>query len=157
MNNTKDLSSNPFMHASALPFQAPDFTKIKDSDFEPAFEEGFKEQLTAIEKITQNPEAPTFENTLVEMEKSSPLLRRVNGVFSMLSGANTDSVLQKLNEVISPKLAAQQDAIYLNEKLYQRIKTIYQKKDELKLDNESTRLLEYYYTQFIRAGANFRK
>ena len=154
MENAKDLASNPFMHASTLPFQAPDFTKIKDSDFAPAFEEGFKEDLAEIEKIANNPEAPTFENTLVAMEKSGELLRRVNGVFNMLSGANTDSVLQKLSEDIAPKMAAQQDAIYLNKKLYERIKTIYQKKDELNLDKESARLLEYYHTEFIRAGAN---
>ena len=154
MENTKDLASNPFMHASTLPFQAPDFTKINDSDFAPAFEEGFKNQLSEIEKIADNQEAPTFENTLVAMEQSGVLLRRVNGVFNMLSGANTDSVLQKLNEDIAPKLAALQDAIYLNEKLFDRIKTIYQKKDELNLDKESARLLEYYHTEFINAGAN---
>ena len=154
MENEKDLASNPFMHASTLPFQAPDFTKIHDSDFAPAFKEGFREQLAEIEKIAQNTESPTFENTLVALEKSGQLLNRVNGVFSMLSGANTDSVLQKLNEEIAPKLAAQQDAIFLNEKLYERIKAIYQKKDELKLDKESAWLLEYYHLQFIRAGAN---
>jgi peptidyl-dipeptidase Dcp len=154
MENENNLTSNPFMQPSALPFQVPDFTKIKDSDFAPAFEEGFKEQLAEIEKITQNPEAPTFENTLVALEKSGQLLRRINGVFNMLSGANTDSVLQKLNEDVAPKLAAQRDAIYLNEKLYERFKTIYEKKDELKLDKESTRLLEYYHTRFVSAGAN---
>ncbi len=154
MGNEKDLASNPFMHASTLPFQAPDFTKIKDSDFAPAFKEGFKEHLAEIEKIANNPEVPTFENTLVALEKSGDLLRRVNGVFNMLSGANTDSVLQKLNEDIAPKLAALQDAIYLNQKLYERVKSIYQKKDDLKLDKESARLLEYYYTEFVLAGAN---
>lgn len=154
METEKDLASNPLMHASTLPFQAPDFTKIKDSDFEPAFNEGIKEQLAEIEKITENTEAPTFENTLVALEKTGQLLTRVNGVFNMLSGANTDSVLQKLNEEMAPKLAAQQDAIYLNQKLYERIKTIYQKKDELKLDKEAAWLLEYYHVQFIRAGAN---
>jgi peptidyl-dipeptidase Dcp len=152
-----DLASNPFMHASTLPFQAPDFKKIKNSDFAPAFKEGLNEQLTEIEKIANNPEAPTFENTLVALEKTGQLLRRVNGVFNMLSGANTDSVLQKLSEDIAPKLAAQQDAVYLNDKLYERIKTLYQKKDELKLDKESSRLLEYYHTQFVRAGANLSK
>ncbi|MGB8490093.1 MAG: peptidyl-dipeptidase Dcp [Bacteroidales bacterium] len=154
MENTKDLASNPFMHASTLPFQAPDFTKIHDSDFAPAFEEGLKRNLAEIEKIADNREAPTFDNTLVAMEKSGELLRRVNGVFNMLSGANTDSVLQKLNEDFAPKLAALQDAIYLNSKLYDRIKTIYGKKAELNLDKESARLLDYYHTEFIRAGAN---
>jgi peptidyl-dipeptidase Dcp len=150
----EDLASNPFMHPSSLPFQAPDFTKIKDSDFAPAFDEGFKIDSAEIEKIASNPEPPTFENTLVALEKSGELLRRVNGVFNMLSGANTDSVLQKLSEDIAPRMAAQSDAIYLNNKLYERIKTIYQKKDELRLDKESLRLLEYYHTEFIRAGAD---
>ncbi len=95
MESTKDLASNPFMHVSTLPFQAPDFTKIGDSDFAPAFKEGFKEDSAEIETIANNQEAPTFDNTLVALEKSGQLLRRVNGVFNMLSGANTDSVLQK--------------------------------------------------------------
>jgi peptidyl-dipeptidase Dcp len=154
MENTKDLASNPFMHASTLPFQAPDFTKIKDSDFAPAFEEGFREQLAEIDSIANNPEPPTFDNTLVALEKSGKLLRRVNGVFNMLSGANTDSVLQSLNEDIAPKLAALKDAIFLNDKLFERFETIYQKKDELNLDKESVRLLEYYNTEFKLAGAS---
>jgi len=154
MENGKDLASNPLMHVSTLPFQAPDFTKIKDCDFAPAFEEGFKEQMAEIEKISRYPEVASFENTIVALEKSGQLLRRVNGVFSMLSGANTDSVLQKLNEDVAPKLAALQDAIYLNEELYERVKAIFQKKDGLNLDKESSWLLEYYYTHFIRAGAN---
>ncbi len=154
MENAQDLASNPFMQASTLPFQAPDFTKIKDSDFAPAFEEGFKKQLAEIEMIANNPEPPTFENTLSALEKSGVLLRRVNGVFNMLSGANTDSVLQKLNEDVAPKLAAQQDAIYLNQKLFERVETIYQKKDDKSLDKESLRLLKYYHDEFIRAGAN---
>jgi peptidyl-dipeptidase Dcp len=149
-----DLSSNPFMQPSTLPFQAPDFTKIKSTDFSPAFEEGLRQQLAEIDSIAKNPEAPTFENTLVALEKSGQLLRRVNGVFNMLSGANTDSVLQKLNEEIAPKLASIQDAVYLNDALYARFKSIYQKKDSLKLDKESMRLIEYYNVQFNRAGAN---
>ena len=154
MENEKDLASNPFMKASTLPFQAPDFNKIKDSDFAPAFEEGFRQQLAEIDSIANNPEPPTFENKLVALEKSGVLLRRVNGVFNMLSGANTDSVLQKLNEDIAPKLAAQQDAIFLNDNLFKRIETVYNKKDDLKLDKESLKLLKYYHDEFIRAGAN---
>ncbi|HKK40870.1 MAG TPA: peptidyl-dipeptidase Dcp [Bacteroidales bacterium] len=154
MENEKDLASNPFMHASTLPFQAPDFNKIKDSDFAPAFEEGFRQNLEEIEKIADNPEPATFDNTLVALEKSGELLRRVNGVFNMLSGANTDSVLQNLNEQIAPRLAAQQDAIFLNGKLFERIESLYKKKDDLNLDKESTRLLEYYHNEFLRAGAS---
>jgi peptidyl-dipeptidase Dcp len=149
-----DLSTNPFMKASTLPFQAPDFTKIKNTDFSPAFEEGIKQQLAEIDSISKNPQPPTFENMLVALEKSGQLLSRVNGVFNMLSGANTDSVLQKLNEEIAPKLASIQDAVFLNNTLYERFKKIYEKKDQLNLDKESARLLEYYHKQFIRAGAD---
>ena len=154
MGNSGDLESNPFMHASVLPFQAPDFKKIKDSDFAPAFEKGLKEYMSEIDSIANNPELPTFKNTLVSLEKSGGLLRRVNGVFELLSGANTDSVLQRLSEEIAPKLAALHDAIYLNNNLYKRLKAIYQEKNDLNLDKESERLLEYYYTKFINAGAN---
>lgn len=154
MDNATDLASNPFMTESTLPFHAPDFSKIKNSDFAPAFEEGLKQHLAEIEEIANNQETPTFENTLVALEKSGQLLRRVNGVFNMLAGANTDSLLQKLSEEIAPKLAAQQDAIYLNDKLYSKVKALYEKKSELKLDKESQRLLEYYHNQFIRSGAN---
>lgn len=154
MKNKANLADNPFMKASTLPFQAPDFTKIKDSDFEPALLEGIKEQLDEIDKIANNMEEPTFENTLVELEKSGQLLTRVDYVFEMLSGANTDSLLQNLQEKIAPKMAAQHDAIFLNPKLFGRIKQIYQKKNELNLDPESARLLQYYYDEFVRAGAN---
>ena len=154
MENNANLANNPFIHASTLPFQAPDFNKIKDSDFEPAFEEGIKRQLAEIDQIANNKEEPTFENTLVALEKSGQLLNRVDYVFEMLAGANTDSVLQDLQEKIAPKLAAQHDAITLNSKLFERIKQIYQKKDGLKLDSESAHLLQYYYDEFVRAGAN---
>ena len=154
MENNTALASNPFMEPSTLPFQAPDFTKIKDSDFAPAFDEGIKRQLEEVENIANNAEAPTFENTLVALEESGQLLHRVNHVFNMLSGANTDSVLQNLQEKIAPRLAAQQDAIYLNTKLFERIKTLYQKKNALNLNAESARLLDYYEKEFVRAGAN---
>ncbi|HKI89347.1 MAG TPA: peptidyl-dipeptidase Dcp [Draconibacterium sp.] len=154
MENNTNLANNPFMHASTLPFQAPDFNNIKDSDFEPAFNEGIKRQLAEIDQIANNKEEPTFENTLVALEKSGQLLTRVDNVFEMLTGANTDSVLQNLQEKIAPKLAAQRDAITLNSKLFERIKQLYQKKDELKLDPESARLLKFYYDEFVRAGAN---
>jgi peptidyl-dipeptidase Dcp len=150
----KSSMENPLLKPSTLPFQAPDFTKITDSDFAPAFEQGIKNQLAEIDTIANNPEKPTFENTLVALEKSGQLLTRVTNVFEMLAGANTDSVLQSLQEEFAPKLAAQQDAIFLNSKLYDRIKTIYSQKDSLKLDPESVRLLDYYHEEFMRAGAN---
>ncbi|HPF52234.1 MAG TPA: dipeptidyl carboxypeptidase II, partial [Draconibacterium sp.] len=124
---------NPFMKASTLPFQAPDFSKIKNEDFAPALDEGIKQQLATIEEIANNQEEPTFENTLVALEKSGDLLNRTLLVFSMLSGANTNDTLQNLQEEYAPKLAGLQDALTLNDNLFARIKTIYQKKDELNL------------------------
>ena len=150
----KSSMVNPLLSPSTLPFQAPDFTNITDSDFAPAFDMGIKDQLAEINKIADNPEKPTFENTLVALEKSGQLLTRVNNVFGMLAGANTDSVLQKLQEDIAPKLASLRDAVFLNSNLYERLKTIYSQKGKLDLDPESARLLEYYHEEFIRAGAN---
>lgn len=145
--------SNPFLNQSKLPYQAPDFDHIKDSDFKPAFEEGMKIHLEEIHKIANNTEAPTFENTLVAMEKSGEMLTRVNRIFGLLTGANTNDNLQKLQEEIAPKLAAHQDAISLNPELFKRIESIYNTREKLKLDSESKRLIEYYYQTFVLAGA----
>ncbi len=145
--------TNPFFEASTLPFQAPEFDKIKDSDFQPAIEKGIAEQRAEIEKIADNPDAPTFDNTLVALEKSGRLLTRVSRVFFALTGANTDPTLQKVQEEQAPKFAALSDAMYLNTKLFQRVETIYNERDKLKLDPESERLVEYYYQQFVHAGA----
>lgn len=146
-------SSNPFLQPSTLPLQAPDFSKIKDSDFKPAIEEGMKQQQAEIQKIADNPAAPTFENTLVAMEKSGQLLSRAGHVFNLLSAANTNPELQKIQEEEAPKFSANTDAIYLNSKLFKRVAAIYQQRDALKLDAESKRLVEYYYQQFELAGA----
>src|ERR1019366_10248428 len=112
---------NPFYAASTLPYQAPPFDKIKDSDYQPAFEAGMAQQLKEIQAITDNPAAPTFENTLSPLEKSGALYNRVQQVFDGVSQANTNPALQKVDEIESPKRAAQDDAIYLNEKLFQRV------------------------------------
>lgn len=149
----KIAPDNPFLQQSTLPFQAPDFTKIKDADFQPAFEEGRQQQMKEIDAIANNPEAPTFDNTLVALEKSGQMLARVKGVFYLLSGANTNGELQRIEEEESPKLAAHQDAIYLNKKLFERVKAIYGKRESLGLDAESLRLVEYYYQKFLLAGA----
>ncbi len=154
LQNNDDMSNNPFLHASTLPYQTADFAKIKDADFKPAIEEGIKQQLEEIGKIAENPDAPTFDNTLVELEKSGQMLHRVNGVFNLLSGANTDSVLQKVSEEVAPELAAANDAIFLNTKLFKRVEAIYDQRTQLKLDAESNRLVEYYYQKFVLSGAN---
>ncbi|MDQ6813006.1 MAG: peptidyl-dipeptidase Dcp [Bacteroidota bacterium] len=145
--------TNPFFTASTLPYQAPPFNKIKDTDLKPALNQGMKEQLEEIEKIANNNAAPTFENTLVAMEKSGQLYTRVNNVFNLLTGANTNPYLQGIQEEMAPKQAAHQDAISLNLKLFKRIESIYNSRNNLKLDAESKRLVEYTYQQFLLAGA----
>jgi peptidyl-dipeptidase Dcp len=152
-DNTGISPSNPFLKESTLPYQVADFDQIKDGDFAPAIEEGMKQHLEEINKIADNPEAPSFENTLRAMEKSGRMLARVNQVFGLLTGANTNDDLQKIQEEVAPKQAAHQDAIYLNEKLFKRIESIYNSREQLKLDAESKRLIEYQYQKFVLAGA----
>jgi len=151
-NNTMS-PNNPFAKPSTLPFQTADFNNIKDSDFKPAIEEGINQQMQEIDSIANNPAAPTFENTFIALEKSGQLLYRANCVFSLLNGANTDSVLQKVSEEIAPDLSAANDAIYLNTKLFKRVEDIYNQREQLKLDPESKRLVEYYYQKFELSGA----
>jgi peptidyl-dipeptidase Dcp len=152
--NNKFMPDNPFANASTLPFQTADFTKIKDGDFKPAIEEGIKQQLAEIKQIAENPDAATFENTLVALEKSGQMLTRVNLVFNLLSSANTNPTLQKVSEEVAPDQAAATDAKFLNTKLFKRVEAIYNKRAELKLDPESDRLVEYYYQKFVLSGAN---
>ncbi len=144
---------NPLMSPSTLPFGAPPFDKIKDGDFKPAFEAGMKAQIAEIKAIADTPAPPTFDNTLVALEKSGQLLTRVEMVFGGLSSANTNPTLQALQEEVAPKLAAHGDAIFLNDRLFKRIEAVYGRRAELKLDPQSDRLLEYYYKRFVHAGA----
>ncbi len=146
-------AANPFFNKSMLPFQAPAFDNIKNSDFKPALEEGMRQQLATILKIANNPKPATFENTLVAMEKSNELLERVDNIFNLLTGANTNPELQKLDLEIAPQQAAHTDAIYLNTKLFKRISTLYATRNKLKLSAESNRLIEFYYQRFLLAGA----
>lgn len=144
------LAENPFMKKSPLQYQAPEFDKIKDEHFKPAFDFGLKQNLEEIEKIANNTEAPTFENTVLALEKSGELLKRAQIVFFNLTGSNTNPVLQKIEEEYAPVFAAHSDKIYLNSKLFNRIKAI--KTDNL--DAESKRLIEVYIEKFELAGAN---
>ncbi len=145
--------SNPFYAASSLPFQAPAFDRIKDGDYQPAIEAGMALQRREIDAIANDPAAPTFENTLVAMERSGQTLQRVMQVFGSVTQANTNPVLQKVEEDEAPKMAAQNDYIYLNPKLFARVVVVYAKRDSLGLDAESMRLLEWDYLQFVKAGA----
>jgi peptidyl-dipeptidase Dcp len=147
-------ASNPFAKPSTLPFNYPAFDKIKDEHFLPAFAAGMSEHLREVDTIANNPKAPTFDNTIVAMERSGQLLTRVGTTFSNLQGANTNDRLDAIDREMSPKLAAHSDAIYLNDKLFQRVKTLHAKRASLGLDKESAYLLERYYKDFVRAGAN---
>ncbi|MGH6878226.1 MAG: M3 family metallopeptidase, partial [Rhizomicrobium sp.] len=146
-------ASNPFAQPSTLPFQAPPFDRIKDSDYQPALEEGMRQQIAEIEAIADSPEQPTFENTIAAMEKSGRLLDRVELAFFGVVQANTDDTLDKVQTDEAPTLAAHQDAIFLNPKLFARVKAIYQSPDAQKLDPESRQLLKIYYMQFVHSGA----
>ncbi|MEO8577878.1 MAG: peptidyl-dipeptidase Dcp [Gemmatimonadales bacterium] len=147
-------ASNPFASVSTLPFQTPDFTKIHDTDYTPAFEAGMKQQIAEIDAIANSSAAPTFDNTILPMEKSGEVLTRVSKVFNAITGANTSDALQKIQENVSPKLAAHGDAIYLNDKLYQRVKSIYDRRDALGFTPEQRALVELYNRNFVRSGAN---
>ncbi len=146
-------AANPFAAPSTLPFEAPPLDRIKDSDFQPGLEQGMAQQLAEIEKIADNPAPATFDNTIVAMEKSGRMLERAQRVFAALTQANTDDALQKVEETEAPKLAAHNDAIYLNPKLFARVQAIYDKRDTLHLDPEALQLVKVYYQQFVHAGA----
>ena len=151
--NGSALQANPFFQESALPFQAPRFDLIKESDFEPAITEGIRQKLAEIEHIANNPEPPTFENTYVALEKAGALLDRVMTVFSALTGANTSDTLQRINEEQSPKLAALGDAITLNSTLFDRLQAVYDQRETLDLTPEDKRLIEITHQHFVLAGA----
>jgi peptidyl-dipeptidase Dcp len=144
------LSNNPFLKKSRLQYEAPEFDKIKNEHFKPAFDFGLKQHDAEILKIANNKETPTFENTIVALEKSGEVLKRALTVFSNLTSANTNPTLQALDEEYAPIFAAHSDKMYLNDNLYKRIKSI----TENGLDAESKRLLQYYKQNFEIAGAN---
>ncbi|MCX7874722.1 MAG: M3 family metallopeptidase [Melioribacteraceae bacterium] len=146
--------NNPFFKVWNTPFNTPPFSEIKINDFLPAFEEGMKQHKIEIEKIINNNEAPTFKNTIVELEKSGALLIKVANVFYNLNNTITNDEMQKINQVIAPKLAKHNDDIKLNVKLFEKVKQIYNQRDKLNLTSEEKLLLENYYSDFIRGGVN---
>src|SRR3954468_3893826 len=150
---TTTARQNPLFKASALPFHAPPFNKIKTADYKPAIEEGMKQQLAEVKAIADQKAAPTFANTIEAMEKSGALLTRASKIFFALTGSNTNDTFQKIEAEESPKLAAHNDAIFMNPKLYARVKTLYDKRASSGLDAESQYLIERYYKFFVRAGA----
>ncbi len=146
-------ASNPFAKPSTLPMQAPDFSKIKDSDYLPAIMAGMAQQKAEVSQIANNPAAPTFNNTLVPLERSGQLLERALLAFFAVSGADTNDTLQDVESKTSPLLAAHQDFIFLNPKLFARVKTLHDQAASLNLNPEQAKLLDVYYKQFVKAGA----
>ena len=153
-NNTMN---NPLLVKSTNQYEAPAFDKIKSEHFLPAFREAVKEANREIAAIAENKEQPTFQNTIVALSLAGETLNRVSGIFFNILEANTDSLLQKTAEEISPELTKHNLSILFNEKLFRRVKTIYDKKDELNLDKEDTKLLKETYKLFADNGANLSK
>ena len=146
--------SGPFAAPSPLPLHYPQFDKIEDSDYVPAFDAGMAQQLREIEAIANDPAKPMFQNTVVAMEKSGQLLGRATGVFFNLQGTNKTDARDAIETEYSPKFAAHRAAIYLNPKLFARIKALYDARAGLGLDAIDLRLLERYHQDFVRAGAS---
>ena len=135
----------------------PPFDDIKVEHYEPAFTKGMAEQESQINAIAENKEPPTFENTILEMEKSGAILDRVATVFFALTSAHTNEGIEKIRAAMAPKLSAHSDKILLNELLFKRISKLYEERNDLGIDQESVRLVEKYYVDFIRSGAKLSK
>ncbi|CEN35039.1 dipeptidyl carboxypeptidase II [Capnocytophaga cynodegmi] len=148
------MEENPLLIESTLEYFAPDFSKIKDEHFRPALLKGMELQAERVKAIAENKEAPTFENTIVALEKSGEEFSRARRVFGALASAHTNDTIKNIQKELSPKFAAHSDAIYLNDNLFKRIKELYEKRENLNLDAESKKLLEHYYENFIISGAN---
>jgi peptidyl-dipeptidase Dcp len=146
--------ANPFYAASTLPYEAPPYDKIKDADYEPAMLAGMEQERREMRAIADNPAPATFENTFVAMEKSGELLNRVQAAFSGVTGANTNPTLEQVQTEMAPKFAAHNDAIYLDPKLFARVRAVYDKRAALGLKGEDLRLVEVVHERFVHAGAN---
>ena len=150
---TDSMNNNPFAEVSTLPFEAPDFDLIEEKHYMPAFREGMSIQLGEITAIAENPEPPTFENTIVAMEQSGELLTRVQRVFFNMTSAHTNEKIQEIQSELAPELAAHSDDIYLNRDLFERVRVLYYDRENLDLDPPALKLLEDTHRNFIRAGA----
>jgi peptidyl-dipeptidase Dcp len=146
--------SNPLFVESTLPYHAPRFDLIRNEHYQPALEEGMRQHLAEIDAIAKQTAPPAFDNTIVAMEKSGALLTRATKIFSGVTGANTNDTLQKVQEIEAPKLVADSDAIHLNDQLYRRVKSVYDRRASLNLNAEQTAVIERYNRDFVRAGAN---
>jgi len=150
---TAALTSNPLLTESTLPYQMPPFDKIRDEHFQPALEQGIAEEEKEAEAIAKQTEKPTFENTIVALEKMGQLISRARRIFSNFTGANTNPTLQKIEKEMAPRFSVHSDAIHLNGPLFARIEALYNDREKSGLDAESKWLLERYYKDFVRAGS----
>ena len=152
-------SENPFFSEFQSPYGSPDFDRIQLTDYEPAFLKGIEQQNQEIKAIVENPEAPTFENTIVALDNSGEILNRVSGVFFALTSADTNDELMALESKIAPMLSEHSDNIYLNEALYQRVAKVCEQEASgaIQLTTEQHYLLEKYRKAFERSGAALDK
>ena len=146
--------NNPFFAEYGTPFEVPPFDRIRHEHYIPAFNEGIKQTYKEIDAIVNDPAAPTFENTIVALEKSGVLLSKVSRVFYNLLGSTTNDSMQALAKQVAPMMSKLSDDIALNVKLFSRIKAIYDQKDKLNLTDEQAMVLDRYYKEFVRGGAN---
>jgi peptidyl-dipeptidase Dcp len=147
------MSDNPLLEPSVLPYQMPPFDRIRVSDYVPAFEAAMREQLQEVAAIADNAKPPTFENTIVALDRSGQALQRVSFIFDELNSNNTNDEMQKIDTEMAPKRSAHHDAIYLDRALWRRVDAVYQKRAGLKLDPESLQLVTRWHARFVRAGA----
>lgn len=147
------MTTNPFLSPSTLPYELPPFADIRDEHYLPALERGIADHLAEIDTIAADPNPPTFENTLVALERAGALLGRVHAAFSNQASAHVTDAVREIEPKVSALLAEHSDAIHLNSALYERISALFETRDGLGLDPESLRLLERYHTVFVRAGA----
>lgn len=153
-DDTKRVTDNPFLNAYDTPFEVPPFDKIKDEHFKPAYEDALLQHSAEVDSIANLAEAPTFENTVLALEHAGGLLARVSAVFFNLSSSTTNDALKALDTELAPKLAAHRDDIMLNEQLFDRVKTVWDQRENLSLSGEQQMLLERSYKDFVRNGAN---
>lgn len=153
----KSFSSNPFLNSYNTPYNVPPFHLIKNEHFKPAIEEGIKQNQREIDKIVNSKSPATFENTILALEESGEILQKVSTVFYNLNSANTNEEIQKIATEVAPLMSAHGDNINLNEKLFARVKTVWEQKDKLKLNPEQSKLLEKTYKRFVRSGANLNE
>ncbi len=152
-DTTADTAVNPLLEASALPFQAPPFDRITDDHFQPAIEQGMAQRLAEAQAIAANTEPPTFDNTILALERSGELLTRANSIFSALNAADSNDTRQAIESELAPKLAANNDEVFLDADLFGRVNAIHEQRQSLGLSPEQLALVEYYQRKFERAGA----